>query len=51
VGRHFPDALDQLSELFLKGGLLVPLAGLAAAEACQEDGCCDLTVSNCEHKQ
>jgi DNA-directed RNA polymerase specialized sigma24 family protein len=48
VGRRFPDALDQLSELFLRGGLLAPLAG--CNETCQEAGCAEMRLSDCEHR-
>ena len=36
VERKVPDALDQLSEIFLAVGILKPLAGAAVEEACQE---------------
>jgi DNA-directed RNA polymerase specialized sigma24 family protein len=37
VERYFPDALDRLSELFLKGGLLMPMVTPPAEpETCQE---------------
>lgn len=38
VGRRFPEALDRLSEIFLKGGVLsrFPAAGKKAAQSCQE---------------
>ena len=48
VGRRLPDALDQLSELFLTGGLLVPLAGTVA---CQEAECAEKGISDCEYRQ
>lgn len=40
VGRNIPDALDQLSEIFLAVGILEPLTGSAEVveEACQERG-------------
>lgn len=36
IERKVPDALDQLSEIFLAVGILKPLAGAAVEEACQE---------------
>jgi hypothetical protein len=38
VGRRFPEALDQLTEIFLEGGLLIrlPANDLARANNCQE---------------
>jgi predicted DNA-binding protein (UPF0251 family) len=38
IGRRFPEALDRLSEAFLRGGLLVRLPGRnpAAKKSCQE---------------
>jgi hypothetical protein len=40
VGRRFPRALDDLSDLFLATGLLKPLAGseMALRSSCQEAG-------------
>ncbi len=36
VCRQFPEALDQMSELFLEGGLLNRLPGVAVENSCQE---------------
>jgi hypothetical protein len=36
VERKVPDALDQLSEIFLAVGILKPLASAAVEQACQE---------------
>lgn len=36
IERKVPDALDQLSEIFLAVGILKPLASTAVEEACQE---------------
>ena len=36
VERNMPDAVDQLSEIFLAVGILKPLANATAEEACQE---------------
>ncbi len=38
VGRRFPEALDQLTEIFLEGGLLIrlPASDVARANNCQE---------------
>jgi hypothetical protein len=37
VGRRFPEAVDQLSEIFLKAGLLIrfPVTGAVQRERCQ----------------
>ena len=37
VQRLLPEALDELSSVFLYGGLLTPMASHAAAERCQYD--------------
>jgi hypothetical protein len=48
VGRRFPEAIDRLSELFLKGGLLhrLPPRQFRAKKICQEGKIDDFPVSD-----
>ena len=49
VGRRFPEALDQLTEIFLDAGLLIrlPATDVARAKRCQEAGIEESSVSAC----
>ena len=53
VGRRYPEALDELSKIFLNGGLLNPLvvAGPRAAESCQEGKTGEISVSDWEEAE
>jgi DNA-directed RNA polymerase specialized sigma24 family protein len=48
VGRRFPEALDQLTDIFLETGLLarLPAADVARAKICQEGGMEENVVSD-----
>ena len=50
VGRRFPEAVDQLTEVFLEAGLLVPLptTDVARAPRCQEGRIPETPASVCE---
>jgi hypothetical protein len=50
VGRRFPEAVDQLTEVFLEAGLLVPLPTIdvARAQSCQEGRIEEIPASVCE---
>jgi predicted DNA-binding protein (UPF0251 family) len=50
VGRRYPEALDELSKIFLNGGLLSPLVGAAehSRESCQEGKSEEIRVSDWE---
>jgi DNA-directed RNA polymerase specialized sigma24 family protein len=50
VGRRFPEAIDSLSELFLKGGLLERLAHIKeeAEKSCQEGKIDEISASDSE---
>jgi len=51
VGRRFPEALDQMTDIFLVAGLLVrlPVTDVARAENCQEGEIDEIDVSASEH--
>jgi predicted DNA-binding protein (UPF0251 family) len=51
IGRRFPEALDQLSEAFLEGGLLVrlPAENFVPPESCQEGEMNEKSLSDSEH--
>jgi hypothetical protein len=51
VGRRFPEALDQMTDIFLAAGLLVrlPVTDVARAENCQEGEIAENDVSASEH--
>jgi hypothetical protein len=51
VGRRFPEALDQLTDIFLEAGLLVrlPSTDVARDKTCQEGGSGEISVSDSEH--
>jgi DNA-directed RNA polymerase specialized sigma24 family protein len=51
VGRRFPEALDQMTDIFLAAGLLVrlPVTDVARAENCQEGEIDEIAVSDSEH--
>jgi hypothetical protein len=51
VGRRFPEALDQMTDIFLAAGLLVrlPVTDVARAENCQEGEIAEIAVSDSEH--
>ena len=53
VGRRFPEALDQLTEVFLEAGLLVrlPVTDVARAQSCQEDRIDEIPASGCEDEE
>jgi predicted DNA-binding protein (UPF0251 family) len=53
VGRRFPEAIDRLSELFLKGGLLhrLPPRQFRAKKTCQEGENDDIAVSYSEESK
>ena len=50
VGRRFPETLDRLSEMFLRGGLLTPLLGQTwtAEKSCQEGEMNEISLSDSE---
>lgn len=50
VGRRFPEAVDQLTEVFLEAGLLVrlPSNDVARAQSCQEGRIEETPASICE---
>jgi DNA-directed RNA polymerase specialized sigma24 family protein len=50
VGRRFPETLDRLSEMFLRGGLLTPLPGQTwtAEKSCQEAKTNEIPLSDSE---
>jgi hypothetical protein len=48
VSREFAAALDQVSELFLAGGLLNPLQDPNCGKLCQEAGMADFPISDCK---
>lgn len=50
VGRRFPEALDQMTEIFLAAGLLIrlPVTDRARAENCQEGKIEEIPVSASE---
>ncbi len=51
VGRRFPEALDQMTDIFLAAGLLIrlPATDVARAENCQEGEIEEIAVSASEH--
>jgi hypothetical protein len=51
VGRRFPEALDQLTDIFLEAGLLVrlPVTDVARKKMCQEEKVATNSVSDSEH--
>ena len=51
VGRRFPEALDQLTDIFLEAGLLVrlPATDVAREKICQEGKTKELAASDSEH--
>ncbi len=51
VGRRFPEALDQLTDIFLEAGLLVrlPVTDVARKKMCQGDTVDTNSVSDSEH--
>ena len=51
VGRRFPEALDQMTEIFLAAGLLIrlPATDAARAENCQEGNPEEIPASASEH--
>jgi len=51
VGRRFPEALDQMTDIFLTAGLLVrlPATDGARAENCQEGNFVEIPASASEH--
>jgi hypothetical protein len=51
VGRRFPEALDQLTDIFLEAGLLVrlPATDVAREKTCQEGGIETNPVSHSQH--
>src|SRR4029077_14646642 len=53
VGRRFPEALDQLTEVFLEAGLLVrlPVTDVARAQICQEERIDEIPASGCEDEE
>ena len=53
VGRRFPEALDQMTEIFLAAGLLVrlPAADGARAENCQEGDVAENLASASEQRE
>ena len=48
VGRRFPEAIDQLTDIFLEAGLLIrlPATDVARAKSCQEDKRENISVSD-----
>jgi hypothetical protein len=50
VGRRFPEALDQLTDIFLEAGLLVrlPTTDVAREKICQEGKTEELAASDSE---
>ena len=48
VGRRFPEAIDQLTDIFLEAGLLIrlPATDVARARSCQEDKRENISVSD-----
>ncbi len=50
IGRRFPETLDRLSEMFLRGGLLTPLLGQTwtAEKSCQEGKMNEISLSDSE---
>src|SRR5262249_25635164 len=51
VCREFPEALDRISELFLKGGLLNRLPPVPVENSCQEGKESDFCVSDCKEAE
>ena len=53
VGRRFPEALDQMTDIFLAAGLLVrlPATDGARAENCQEEEIAEIPLSVSEHRE
>ena len=53
VGRRFPEALDRLTEIFLKVGLLIrlPATDVARANNCQEGGIEEIPASASVQKE
>jgi hypothetical protein len=57
IGRRFPEVLDHLSELFLRGGLLRPLPVVESREIpfeekpCQEGETTEFPVSDCSDSE
>jgi hypothetical protein len=51
VGRRFPEALDQMTEIFLAAGLLIrlPATDAARAENCQEGNAAEIPASASQH--
>ena len=50
IGRRFPETLDRLSEMFLRGGLLTPLLGQTwtSEKSCQEGKMNEISLSDSE---
>jgi hypothetical protein len=50
VGRRFPEAVDQLTEVFLEAGLLVrlPSTDVARTQSCQEERIEEIPASVCD---
>ena len=53
VGRRFPEAIDQLTDIFLEAGLLIrlPTTDVARAKRCQENESAENSVSDSEHSE
>jgi len=53
VERMFPEALDHLSEVFLEGGILIPLANHVAArkKPCQGVEKVEIRANHCNHSK
>ena len=53
VGRRFPEALDQLTDIFLEAGLLIrlPATDVARAKNCQEGRNEEISASASEHRR
>jgi DNA-directed RNA polymerase specialized sigma24 family protein len=53
VGRRFPEAIDQLTDIFLEAGLLIrlPVTDVARAKRCQANKSAETSVSDSEHSE
>jgi predicted DNA-binding protein (UPF0251 family) len=51
VCRQYPEALDQISELFLAGGLLNRLRGVAVENSCQEGEKVEFPANDCKQAE
>ncbi|HYK50131.1 MAG TPA: hypothetical protein VEU94_10435 [Terriglobales bacterium] len=53
VGRRFPEAIDQLTDIFLEAGLLIrlPATDVARAKRCQENKGQENSGSDSEHSE